>query len=540
MGPIYRIIQTIRLFFSGLLRPFSSIGFFIRSAQANNPLVLLRRAFQGIGRQISAILRWPKLNLPLPKGMKVSVEDWREDFRRADEVKKRVKAPQRAQFSQIHLVNQTTGERTVLHIGTLVGRGATDTTLNGVHVQFMQSEAGAKAPITAKRLDSGPLTIDGIPLKGSGGISNGSLLGINGADFACELFAWDVTPVVTRVNASWATSVGNVRERNEDAIGIYQHPRAYLFAVADGVGSGEASDEVSALAVRYLLAAFHRNVRYQMNWSEVLQKAFENINAEVRQFARRSAFPVGTTLTAVIIQDYTAYVAHVGDSRLYHGHEHFAQQVTIDHVRQMPVIQDTRRANEADVPPPNRDVLIKAIGKSDTIQPDIFTIRLQPGDKLLLCTDGIPKEVSLDEINDILYGSHPREVAGRLTALANERGGTDNATAVALDVMVEPYIEDIWKAQPDKRVFVGYNPSWKLRMGKPQQPDTRTPADTRAGCLLVAVVLVVAALLFAGRARAAEPIFDADKGLKPLVSTQEPDTFMTPIPVAGQGLREGG
>jgi protein phosphatase len=307
---------------------------------------------------------------------------------------------------------------------------------------------------------------------------------------------------VTRVDAGWASSVGPVRDSNEDAIGIYQHERAYLFAIADGIGGGQDGDALSQFAIQYLLAAFHKNVKYNLSWLDVLQKAFENINAEVRSYVKRSPTPSGTTLTAVVIKDYIAYVAHVGDSRLYHLHSGTLRQLTADHVRVEMVAQDTEQV-KAGAAPMSRDLLERAIGKSDRIQPDVFEFGLQPGDKLLLCTDGLSDQVNGEELADMMYGMRASRMAAHLTQLANERNSTDNVSALAMEVMTEPYMEDTWKARSRGRVFAGYSPMWSMKLRKPPSSNTVVqPQGGGLGCLIVlALILIVGAIWGVGQIR---------------------------------------
>lgn len=502
------IFQRIRLAQSWLTTPFRSALTQVRFLRTGNPITQALRGFRSIGQRISYFLRIPGRFIKLPTGVSEQLKDTRESLRlpgRERGERKRVKANYTAQFSQIHLTHRASGERTILHIGNITGRSASDITLErGAHkpvrLRFSQVDPQQySAPILLTVLGGGgALKVDGQTVTRDAPVRNNAIITIDGQEYLCQQFAWDKTPVVTRVEAGWATATGSSREDNEDAIGIYQHKDAYLFAIADGVGGGEAGDRISAFAIQYLLAVFHKNVKYNLSWRDILDTAFRYINAEVRSFLRRSAFPGGTTLTAVVIKGWDATVAHVGDSRLYLLHGSALTQVTTDHAKQVEHVMNTRHTAESNEPPPTRDVLDRAIGKTDTIQPDVLTVRLQPGDRLLLCTDGVSNAITAQEIADLLHSASARQAAETLVRMADERGAPDNASAVAIDVLREPYIEDTWRAEPGDRVFVGYSSLWSLKLRKPRTMDTDYPRPARAGCSLLLVLALVGALLWGG------------------------------------------
>jgi protein phosphatase len=327
-------------------------------------------------------------------------------------------------------------------------------------------------------------------------IHNNSVIVADGQEYVCNLFAWDRTPVVTRVDAGWATTIGPVRDHNEDALGIYQHPNAYMFVVADGVGGGRDGDRFSEFAVQYLLAVFNKNIVYNLNWHDIFAKAFRYINTEVRNFLGRSAFPGGTTLTALVIKGWDARCPRRGYTAVL-WHKDTLTQLTIDHCGRWRCCGHAPCGGSRSPLP--REVLEKAIGKTDRIEPDLFTVRLQPGDKLLLCTDGVMNNVSLEEIVWLLRSVHISQVPDGLIRLALERNTSDNASAIAIDVLREPFIYDTWEAKPDERMYVGYDPLWSLRLRKPQDPQTEHPEVARAGCSIATVAL--AGLMLYGIAR---------------------------------------
>jgi serine/threonine protein phosphatase PrpC len=449
---------------------------------------------------------------------------------------------EKSDYSQIHLVNQSNRQRTVVHIGTTIGRSEAHIVLKGtshepVELRFKQvNPQKYHGPILLEYIAGvSALQVDGAEMTESAPLQHGSTLVIDKQSYRCELYAWDQLPPVAYLDAAWMTSVGPVRYYNEDAIGIYQHPRATLFAVADGVGGAEAGELVSEFTVQYLLAAFHENVKYDFDWHEVFRVAVDNINREVRRFARLSAFATGTTLTAVVVQGWDAYIVHVGDSRLYLWNAGTLRQVTTDHSRLVTPSGEEAKDNNSPAMQV-RTVLVKAVGKRDTIEVDLITLRLQPGDRLLLCSDGLNEQVKGEELVEALATISAAKLPEHLIKLANDRQNTDNISVIALEAQTQNKGRDHWRATPGPRVYVGYNPMWTLRLRPPQDLATRVPVTQRVGPAfrtLVAIAVLGAVFLFGlvlvldgGRGR----LLGADKGtpITILTDTPRPSATLTP------------
>jgi protein phosphatase len=477
-----RFIGFITNFFSNVGSPFRALG-------------SLGRSFKS---QIQYILNLPGRYLKLPgSGGGNLLQDMKDSltYRNDPAVAKRVKVGETAQYSQIHLTDETTKARTVVHIGTTIGRSSSEVivgTVGSTRLRFTQIDPtnnaghiGLTVVYTREKV-----FLDGVPVSGEVPMKDGAVISVGKQTYSTKLFAWDRTPIVIRVNAGWSTSTGMVRDNNEDAVGIYQHKRGYLFALADGVGGAEYGDQMSAFAIHYLLAVFNRNILYELDFEAVLGRAYQNINAEMRNFVKRSAFSAGTTLTSVIIKDWEASIAHVGDTRLYHWRNDTLTQITRDHAHREEVVNNTRHANETRTPPPMRDILEKAMGKSDLIQPDLLNIRLLPGDKLLLCTDGVTGVVTLEELGRMVANESPKTLADSLVRLANEKGTKDNASAVAIEVMREGYVEDIWRAHESDRVYAGSR-NRPLRLNKPEDHLETHHPERRGNRLRLILALVI-------------------------------------------------
>lgn len=414
---------------------------------------------------------------------------------------RRMKAPaRRAAVSQIHLINQANGERSVLHIGQETGHTSAEISLPSAGItplllEFSQGEAQPHeetAQLTYVYGKSNVL-VNGVPVNKHAMVKDGSTITVDDITYRVELFSFRQLPLITRVDAAWATNVGPIRDVNQDAIGIYQHRRAYLFAVADGVGGGYAGDKVSEFAVQYLLTVFKKNIPYNLPWREVFQKAYEYINAEVRHFVSAAPSPAGCTLTAVVIREWMAHIAHVGDSRVYLMRGTQFRLLTTDHNRTVAV-----EANgSSKLPARTRTILDKAIGKTDLIEPDIFSIPLQPGDRLLLITDGISHNVSDEDIYQLLALRRVDEVPDLLIEMTNSHENHDNASVILVHVLESVYERDDWAAVSDERVYVG-GASYPLFLEKPREMTTRHPSALQYGCVLIFALLLLAGCLWSG------------------------------------------
>lgn len=403
-----------------------------------------------------------------------------------------------AECSQIHLIHQTSGQRTVVHIGTSTGEVVSEILLDyvghsPVKLQFRQvNPQDHSSQIVIRHsagqadviVDQQAILFNEIP------VQDKSVITIDGEVYHCELYAWDgsILPPATRVLAGWNTDVGPRRKHNEDAIGIYQHQDAYMFVIADGVGGSEAGELISEFAVQYMLAVFHRNVPYRLSWHEIFALAMDKINEEVWYFTQRAGIGrAGTTLTVGVIKQWDLHLAHVGDSRIYHLGRRGMKQVTAEHIREMND-EDTRYE-------PNQEtqmILTKAIGKEETVTPQIKTVRLQPGDKLLLCTDGLTDNVSADEIQRYMMQFRPQQVADGLVTLANDRDNTDNVSVMAIDILPHTQDFDAWRVRKDERVYAGYTSVYPLRKKIDLEFLTRYEVVTpkRVINLIFAVVMI--------------------------------------------------
>jgi protein phosphatase len=258
------------------------------------------------------------------------------------------------------------------------------------------------------------------------------------------------------------TDRGRVRPRNEDqfltailskALQIqqtsipqsrmqYSEERGYLFVVADGVGGHQGGEQASALAVdsieRFVLNTLKwflhlRGVEGQTLLEEFFA-ALQQADANIYQEARRhpELWGMGTTLTMAYSLNRDLFVAHVGDSRCYLFHQGELGQVTHDHTLVQELVRHGAIPAEEASHHRLRHVITNVLGSTEPgVMPEVHKVRLEAGDVILLCSDGLTEMLSDEEITAVL-GTVPdiRPACERLIALANDKGGKDNVTVV--------------------------------------------------------------------------------------------------------------
>lgn len=245
--------------------------------------------------------------------------------------------------------------------------------------------------------------------------------------------------------ASARSDMGQVRENNEDHVSLWARHGIVLAVVADGMGGAVAGEEASRLVVEAIQADFMGEAR----GSETMRALSEDeIREKLRLAIRRanraiidraSSQPelqgMGTTVTLAFIRDSRVIVAHVGDSRAYRidGHEGWINQITDDHSFVEALLSSGHITPEQAAVHPMRNVLYRALGQVEDTEADLYSRTLTEGDWLILCSDGLTRHVKPDEIAEIVtHSATPDEAAQKLIALANERGGEDNISVVAI------------------------------------------------------------------------------------------------------------
>ncbi len=239
---------------------------------------------------------------------------------------------------------------------------------------------------------------------------------------------------MTALLAGSATDTGLVRPTNQDTL-LLADP---LYAVADGMGGHAAGEVASATAVRALVDAWRSAGAGD---AAALEEAAKEANRCVWRAAQEDPdlHGMGTTLVAVALVagpsgDELA-VVNVGDSRVYRLRADELEQLTTDHSLVAELVAEGQIAAEDAEFHPQRHVLTRALGVDPEVPVDLVTIEAVAGDRLLLCSDGLVREVNDGQVASILRRlADPAEAAKELVNEARLRGGSDNITVVVVDV----------------------------------------------------------------------------------------------------------
>ena len=236
---------------------------------------------------------------------------------------------------------------------------------------------------------------------------------------------------------------GQVRELNEDYFGTPEtmeisldlvERRGRLYAVADGMGGHAAGEVASLQAISTLFKEYYASPSAEI--IERVKEAIETANAEVHAQASldQAKAGMGTTLVAAVLQDDDLYVANVGDSRAYLVREKSIEQITRDHSWVNEQVQAGIITEQEAREHLYRNIITRSLGTKPDVDIDFFQRKVQPGDVLVLCCDGLSNGVEDDEIARIVSATDPQEAAQALIDLANQRGGPDNITTIVVKI----------------------------------------------------------------------------------------------------------
>lgn len=223
------------------------------------------------------------------------------------------------------------------------------------------------------------------------------------------------------------------RPENEDS--YLELGQRGIYAVADGVGGAQAGEVASQMAVEIIGEAF-TNIAPGADAEAVMRSAIEKANSAIHQMAQDlpQLSSMATTVVALHIDDTIATIGHVGDSRLYRvdRNGNFYRE-TDDHSMVAEEVRAGRMTEEQAENHPSRNIISRALGAEPTVNVDLKTIMIDGGTAILLCTDGITRHVTDQEIKGVLtFGGAPADICEYLKDLCYHRGAEDNLTAVVI------------------------------------------------------------------------------------------------------------
>lgn len=237
-----------------------------------------------------------------------------------------------------------------------------------------------------------------------------------------------------RLEAFGVSDPGKVRENNEDCFYTPDASGAdHYVMVADGMG-GHTGGEVASSTCR---DAIHRHMQEGhdrgLRGPELLRDTLSRANWDIWDKARRHARyrGMGTTLVLAMLEGSEWVLANVGDSRIYLFREGRLALLTSDHTMVQEMVRGGLITEEQAARHPQRHLITRAMGVDDLVEPDIVRLGAQPGDVMLLCSDGLTDTLTAEDILVLLSLPESLEKqARRLISVANQRGGPDNVTVV--------------------------------------------------------------------------------------------------------------
>ena len=240
-----------------------------------------------------------------------------------------------------------------------------------------------------------------------------------------------------------ATDVGQKRKMNQDYVFASADPVGNLpnlFVVADGMGGHNAGDYASSHAVGTVVDEIRQDADF--NPIKVIRHAIESANTEIITQAQNdeNLRGMGTTMVVATIVGHYAYVANVGDSRLYLVNQQILQ-VTKDHS----LVQEMVRMGEINAEQarnhPDKNIITRALGAERTVDIDFFDLKLERGNVILMCSDGLSNMVEDSQIREIISDTEKNlEEKGKiLISEANRNGGKDNIAVV----LIEPFANEV-------------------------------------------------------------------------------------------------
>jgi PPM family protein phosphatase len=244
-----------------------------------------------------------------------------------------------------------------------------------------------------------------------------------------------------RLKVGAATSVGRVRPINEDA--FLAQPNQGLFVVCDGLGGAAAGEVASRLAVDTIGASLDGSTNGGGSTfsarTRSLGNAIRTANRAIIDHVRRDQTHagMGTTVVGAWVDDGLVSIGHVGDSRAYLSHAAGFESLTSDHSLVEAQVQAGLINREQSRQSDQQNILLRALGRDADVDIELSEVAVTTGDRLLLCTDGLTRMVTDQQLAAALdrFRGQPQAACDHLIAAANNNGGPDNITVVIVEFL---------------------------------------------------------------------------------------------------------
>ena len=339
---------------------------------------------------------------------------------------------------------------------------------------------------------------------------------------------------------TWKTDTGRQRRDNEDSA----FARSPVFVVADGMGGAQAGEVASRMAIE----AFERELPSDGSPEERLADRAKDANRRIYEISssKHEFAGMGTTLTAVYLDELDLAIAHVGDSRAYLFRNEKLIRLTQDHSLVDALVRAGKLTEEQAAEHPQRSVITRALGVEPQVDVDTRTYPARAGDVVLLCSDGLTSMISEEQIAAILADESDLDRAGgRLIDEANAAGGRDNITVVlfrleevggdgggeadqATVVGVGPATESLEVGQGGDGQAAGDRQPEKAATG--QEAAGKETAGTRGGARTAGATMTAPApQRQSPEARRAPPLARTQGRRQPVTTPRRPRRFAKPL-----------
>lgn len=284
--------------------------------------------------------------------------------------------------------------------------------------------------------------------------------------------------------------IGNVRTAQEDSHDIaVLTPNGDVFVVCDGMGGHVGGKQASSIAVKSIIEHLKKE-KYDQPM-QALNDALQFANMQILGYAKDhpELRGMGTTACIVLLQDTEAYIAHVGDSRiyLYMGKEQQLHRVTKDHSYVQTLVDAGQITDEEAEHHPNKNRILKALGIKPELVPTCNVLHPKNGDCFLICSDGLNGMITDSTIEGVLKQNIPLADKGeRLIQLALEAGGHDNITVELIQITSSPHTQS---------QFISFNPASTKRTIPPTPTDRNKKTQTNHSSRIKKVALWLSAIV---------------------------------------------
>lgn len=244
------------------------------------------------------------------------------------------------------------------------------------------------------------------------------------------------------MNIGVCTDVGRIRDNNQDSYYYCSEGDLQVYVVADGMGGHKAGEVASYIAVDTIEKLFIQNksllTKGKLDIQNFITDSVSEANKRIyeKAISEEKYNGMGTTITAAYIINNDLFIGHIGDSRAYLLRDEKLIQLTEDHSLVAQLVKNGTISKKEAQNHPQRNMITRALGTEKSIELDIEYRKLEKNDILLLCTDGLTNLVDEDKIKHVLILNNDIQVACyTLVEMANELGGFDNITALAVKIV---------------------------------------------------------------------------------------------------------